>query len=255
MRIFPRTTATTARRAPLLPVEPFDIFPGRWVGGVAMVVGPLLLLGGALLRVRFDFFFPTQLAAFDHHPGLIATSYALFAAGHLLLWPAVVLLAGRVAARSPGWGLWGGALVLSGTVARVFHAGMDHMAFRFADAAGVSVATEAVSATYGSFQIFSALNLPILVGWLVLAVGTWRTRVLGPVGALALALTSALPLGLLKGTTVLSLVALAGLAGALVPLGLRELLRPPRPRAAVALRWAALAVLVLGVLFAAGQAG
>ncbi|MEU4363175.1 hypothetical protein [Promicromonospora sp. NPDC023987] len=220
-----------------------------------MVVGPLLLLVGALLRIRFDFFFPAQLAAFDHHPGLISTSYALFAAGHLLLWPAVVLLAGRVAARNPCWGLWGGVLVLSGTVARAFHAGMDHMAFRFADAAGASATTDAVSTTYGSFQIFSVLNLAILAGWLVLAVGAWRTKVLGPVGAIALALTSALPLGLLKGTTLLSLVALAGLATALVPLGLRELLRSPRPRPAVALRWVAVVGLVLGVMFAVGQAG
>jgi hypothetical protein len=67
----------------LLPVEPPGVFPGRWVGGVAMVVGPLLLLVGALLRAWSDFFFPAQMAAFDHHPGLLSTSYALFAVGHL----------------------------------------------------------------------------------------------------------------------------------------------------------------------------
>jgi hypothetical protein len=222
-----------------------------------MVAGPLLLLAGALLRLPFDFFFPAQLAAFERHPGVLATSYALFAAGNLVLLPAVLLLAGRVAARSPGWGLWGGLLVLSGTVARVFHSGMDHMAFRFADALGAPVTTEAVSATYGSFQIFSILNVAILLGWTVLAIGAWRTRVLGLAGAVALALTSALPLGLLKGTTVLSLVALGGLAFALVPLGVRELLRRPRPRPrpVVVLRRAALVVLVLAAMFALGQAG
>ncbi|MFC4627007.1 hypothetical protein ACFO6V_02095 [Promicromonospora alba] len=232
-----------------------DVFPGRWVGGVALVAGPLLLLAGALLRLPFDFFFPAQLAAFEQHPGVVATSYALFAAGNLVLLPAVLLLAGRVAARSPGWGLWGGLLVLAGTVARVFHSGMDHMAFRFADALGARATEAAVSATYGSFQIFSVLNVAILVGWIVLAIGAWRTRVLGLAAAVALALTSALPLGLLKGTTVLSLVALGGLAFALVPMGVRELLRRPRPRPAVVLRWTALAVLVLAAMFALGQAG
>lgn len=246
----PPTDARTWRQA-----EPADIFPGRWVGGAAMVAGPLLLLAGALLRVRFDFFFPAQLAAFDRHPGLLATSYALFAVGNLLLLPAVLLLAGRVAARSPAWGLWGGVLVLFGTAARAFHAGMDHMALRFADSLGPSVTTEAVSATYGSFQVFSVLNVAILTGWMVLAVGAWRTRVLGRAGAVALALTAALPLGLLKGTTVLALVALGGLTAALVPLGVRELLRPPRPRPAVVLRWAGLVVLVLAVMFVLGQAG
>lgn len=232
-----------------------DVFPGRWVGGVALVAGPLLLLAGALLRLPFDFFFPAQLAAFERHPDLLATSYALFAAGNLLLLPAVLLLAGRVAARSPGWGLWGGLLVLSGTVARVFHSGMDHMAFRFADALGAPVTEEAVSATYGSFQIFSVLNAAILVGWIVLAIGARRTRVLSLAAAVALALTSALPLGLLKGTTTLALVALGGLAFALVPLGVRELLRRPRPRPAVVLRWTALVVLVLAAMFVLGQAG
>lgn len=42
----------------ILPVDRMEAFPGRWVGGVAMVLGPLLMLAGALLRVRFDFFFP-----------------------------------------------------------------------------------------------------------------------------------------------------------------------------------------------------
>jgi hypothetical protein len=242
--------STTARAS-----EAPDVLPGRWVGGVAMVAGPLLLLAGALLRLPFDFFFPAQLAAFEQHSGVVATSYALFAAGNLVLLPAVLLLAGRVAARSPGWGLWGGLLVLSGTVARVFHSGMDHMAFRFADTLGARVTEEAVSSTYSSFQIFSVLNVAILVGWIVIAIGAWRTQVLGLAAAVALALTSALPLGLLKGTTALSLVALGGLAFALVPMGVRELLRRPRPRPAVVLRWTALAVLVLAAMFALGQAG
>jgi hypothetical protein len=132
---------------------------------------------------------------------------------------------------------------------------MDHMAFRFADTLGARVTEEAVSSTYGSFQIFSVLNVAILVGWIVIAIGAWRTQVLGLAAAVALALTSALPLGLLKGTTALSLVALGGLAFALVPMGVRELLRRPRPRPAVVLRWTALAVLVLAAMFALGQAG
>jgi hypothetical protein len=87
---------------------------------------------------------------------------------------------------------------------------------RLADAEGAAAATRAVSETYGAFQIFSALNLAILVGWLVLALGAWRTQVLGPVRVLSLALMAGLPLGVLKGTTPLSLVALPGLTAASV---------------------------------------
>jgi hypothetical protein len=88
---------------------------------------------------------------------------------------------------------------------------------------------EPVSETYGAFQIFSALNFAILAGWLVLAFGAWRTQVVGRIRALALALMAGLPLGVLKGTTPLSLVALAGLTAALLPLGIGLLRQGPRP--------------------------
>lgn len=65
---------------------------------------------------------------------------------------------------------------------------------------GVGFATEAASAGYGAFHVFATLNLTILAGWVVLALGAWRTRVLGPVCATALGLTAALPVGVLKGT-------------------------------------------------------
>ncbi|MGX1119904.1 hypothetical protein RKD37_005267 [Streptomyces ambofaciens] len=99
-------TTVGARLRGALPVERWEAtgFPGRWVGGTAMVIGPLLMLTGALLRVRFHFFFPDQLAAYERHPTLMATAYGLFAAGSLLLWPAVAVLAARIGSRSAGWG-------------------------------------------------------------------------------------------------------------------------------------------------------
>lgn len=230
-------------------------FPGRWLGGTAMVLGPLLMLAGASLRARFHFFYPDQLAAYDQHPTLMATAYGLFAAGNLLLWPAVALLASRVGARSAGWGLWGGGLVIFGLLARAFHAGADHLAFQLVRAQGVDAATEVVSAGYGAFHVVAALNLAILAGWIVLALGAWRTRVLGPVSASALGLMAALPLGVLKGTTPLSLVALAGLSIALVPLGLAVLREAPRPSRGPVLCWVSLMVVVVGLLVLLGQAG
>ena len=53
-------------------------FPGRWVGGVALIAGPVLLLSGVLL------------AAFAAHPTRMVGSYSLFLAGNMLLWPAVL---------------------------------------------------------------------------------------------------------------------------------------------------------------------
>ncbi|WP_256102983.1 hypothetical protein [Streptomyces sp. Ncost-T10-10d] len=258
----PAATATAAAPAHpstalgrMLPVEAMEAFPGRWVGGVALVLGPLLMLAGALARVRSDFFFPAQLAAYERNPGLMAISYALFGVGNLLLWPAVAVLAARIGTRSPGWGLWGGVLAMSGLFARTFHAGADHMAFRLTDAEGAEAATRVVSETYGVFQIFSALNLAILAGWLVLALGARRTRILGPVRAFALALMAALPLGVLKGTTPLSLVALVGLTAALLPMGLGMLREGPRPSRATVLRWVPLTLVTLVLMVLLGQAG
>ncbi|MFD6193407.1 hypothetical protein [Streptomyces sp. NPDC060275] len=250
-------TRTGDRLRAALPVTPWGAtgFPGRWVGGTAMVLGPPLMLTGALLRARFHFFFPDQLSAYERHPALMATAYGLFAAGSLLLWPAVTVLAGRIGARSAGWGLWGGVLAMSGLFARAFHAGVDHLAFQLVRSQGAGPATEAVSAGYGAFHVFSTLNLAVLAGWLVLALGAWRTRVLGPVRAAALALAAALPLGVLKGTTPLSLVALTGLCVALVPPGLALLSEAPRPGRAAVLRWVPLTLAVLGLMTLLGQAG
>ncbi|GII18533.1 hypothetical protein [Planomonospora parontospora] len=227
-------------------------FPGRWAGGATMVAAPLLLLAGALLRVPYDFFYPAQLAAHESEPALLTASYALIAAGTFLLWPAVALLAARI---GPGWGLAGGLLAMSGLFARVFHAGADHMAFRLTDVVGADLATEVVSETYGAFQPLSFLNVAILAGWPVLAFGAWRAEVLGPVRALALASAAALPLGVLKGTTPLSLVALAGLAIAFGPYGFAVLTAHPRPSRAAVLRWAPITLAAVGLMVVLGQAG
>ncbi|MFC8197290.1 hypothetical protein ACFUTV_18065 [Streptomyces sp. NPDC057298] len=250
-------TPIGVRLSGALPVERWEAtgFPGRWVGGTAMVLGPLLMLTGALLRARFPFFFPDQLAAYEGHPALMATAYGLFAAGSLMLWPAVAVVAARIGARSAGWGLWGGVLVMFGLFARAFHAGVDHLAFQLVRSEGAGPATEAVSAGYGAFHVFATLNVAVLAGWIVLALGAWRTRVLGPVRAAALALTAALPLGVLKGTTPLSLLALAGLCAALVPLGLAMLCEAPRPGRAAVLRWVPLTLVTFALMLLLGQAG
>ena len=58
-----------------------------------MIAAPLLMLAGVLLRIRFNFFFPHQLSAFQQHPTLITAAYSCFLAGNILLWPAIVALA------------------------------------------------------------------------------------------------------------------------------------------------------------------
>ncbi|MFI6519738.1 hypothetical protein ACIBF1_29550 [Spirillospora sp. NPDC050679] len=212
------------------------------------MLGPVLLLAGVLLRARFHFFFPDQLAAYDRHPTLMTASYSCFAAGSVALCPAVTALVARIGATRPTLAAFGGGLTLLGLFARTFHAGADHLAFQLVGTQGRRSATTAVADSYQAFHIFQYASFAIMLGWLVLAAGAWRSSVLGPVRCLALALMSLLPLGILKGTTPLSIVGTAGLCVALVPLGLATLRDGPRPTRR-SMAWfgiAALAVTTLG---------
>ena len=203
--------------------------PGRWIGGTAMVLGPLLLLTGTLLRLPFDFFFPHQLAAAAEHPALMTAAYTAFLAGNVLMWPAVAALAARIGRTRPAWAAWGAILVTVGLFARTFHAGVDHAAFTVVRHQGKAAATTFVSEGYQDLHLFSYLSFTIMAGWLVLAVGAYRSGTLGLVRSIALATMSLLPLGVLKGAEPLSVVGTVGLCVAFVPAGMRLLRDGPRP--------------------------
>ncbi|SDP82857.1 hypothetical protein [Lentzea jiangxiensis] len=203
-------------------------FPNGWVGGTALVAGPVLLVAGTLLRSPFHFFFPDQLRAVAEHPALVRAAYTAFLAGTVVLWAAVAWLAHRIAERRPGWAVWGGVLVTVGLFGRTFHAGVDQAAFNATEHLGVDRATDLVAQGYGELHLFSYLSFTIMSGWFVLAVGAHRADVLGVVRAVALASTGLLPLGVLKGTDVLSVIGTIGLCVALVPLGIRTIREQPR---------------------------
>jgi hypothetical protein len=230
-------------------------FPGRWVGGTSMVVAPLLLLIGILPRIQFHFFFPQQLAAFKDHPTLIATAYNFFLAGNIALWPAIATLAWLIGRTRPGWALWGGTFVIFGLFARTFHAGADYMAFQMVRPLGVAVATKTVAGSYGAFHVVSALNGAILFGWIVLAIGAYLSRTLGLIRSVALGLMSTLMMGILKGSSLVSVLATAGLCVALVPLGVAILRAPPTPPLRTVLGLAVLVTALIAALFFFGQLG
>ncbi|HEX6925544.1 MAG TPA: hypothetical protein VF167_08940 [Longimicrobiaceae bacterium] len=177
-----------------------------------MIVGPLLLLTGILLRLRFHFFFPQQLAAVQEHPTLMFASYSMFLAGIILLWPAVATLAWLIGRSRPGWAMWGGTLAMLGLFARTFHAGVDHLAFQLVHVQGLEVATQAVRDSYGANHIVKTLNPAIMLGWIVLAIGAYRAGTLGLVRSVALGLMACLMMGVLKGSSIVSVIAAGGSA-------------------------------------------
>lgn len=230
-------------------------FPGRWIGGISLILGPVLLLAGVVLRLPFHFFFPQQLEAFKVHPVRISVAYSTFVTGNVMMWPAIATLSRLIAARSPAWAVWGGTLVIFGLFARTFHAGVDHLAFQLVRVQNLETATQAVGASYGAFHVFHFLSPAIFFGWIVLALAAYRSGTIGFLRSIALALMAAVPLGVLKGSSMMSVIGTVGLCVALVPLGIQELFTGPLPSTRVALAWFLIIVGLGLIFFLLGEAG
>lgn len=220
-------------------------FPGRLVGGITMIVGPLLFLLGVSLRLPFQFFFPQQLKGYSEHPTLIFAAYSIFILGNVLMGPATLSLSESIGKKEKGWALWGGLLVIFGLFARTFHAGVDHLAFQIVNIENLESATKIVADSYGSYHIFKTFNLAIMLGWIVLAIGAYRSKVLGLARSIALGLMAALPLGVLKGTTLWSIVATVGLCIAFIPQGIKVLKDGPMPTLKKIFIWTLLTIIII----------
>ena len=101
----------------------------------------------------------------------------------------------------------------------------------------------------------SALTPAILFGWIVLAIGACLAGVLGVFRSIALASMSALMIGVLKGSTLVSIVATSGLSIALVPLGVSLLVEQPRPTVGQVIAWTAITLAMTALFVFIGQAG
>ncbi|OKJ97599.1 hypothetical protein [Amycolatopsis sp. CB00013] len=235
-------------------METDHVFPGRRIAAVSMILAPLLLLTGTLLRSPFNFFFPDQLKAMSEHPALMTAAYTCFLAGNVLLLPAMVALATKIGRTRPALAAWGGLFVLFGLFERTFHAGIDQAALSLAERRGAGFAASVVSESYQDLHLFSFLSFTIMFGWYILAFAAYRAKVLGVAGSIGMATMGLLPLGVLKGTEIVSIIGTAGLCLALVPAGVRALLESPKPSRRTMLL-AAIAVPILGGLAFASALG
>ena len=230
-------------------------FPGRWIGGISMTLAPILLLVGMLLRIQYHFFFPQQLQAFRDHPTLIITAYNFFIVGNILLCPAIITLVRIIGKKRSQLALWGGMFVILGLFARTFQGGINHLAFQLVNTQGLELATKTIADSYGAFNIIATLNGTIMFGWFFLAVGSYLSGTLGLIRSIALGLMGALMSGVLKGTSVFSIVAAFGLCIALVPLGFKVLNDGPRPSFKATIGWTLIVIAVVAILYFLGQAG
>ncbi|WP_283136488.1 hypothetical protein [Rhizohabitans arisaemae] len=220
-------------------------FPGRFIGGAALVLAPVVWFAGLLLRYlaletagftpaqtewfdRQPFAAPGQLAAYAQNPGLVTAGYACFAAGAVLMCLAVVTLTRVVAARSPRLALVGGALIVAGLFSRLYWAGVDHTAFQLVDRLGLAQATGVVmdlyvEISYGPWRVPISVAFGLYIGALALGVAAFRAGVFGT-GRLVLFLWSGtLWTGVLKESTLDGVVSSGLLCLVLVPLGVKLL--------------------------------
>jgi hypothetical protein len=120
---------------------------------------------------------------------------------------------------------------------------------------GLDTATSTIADSYGAFNIIATLNGTIMFGWFFLAVGSYLSGTLGLFRAIALGLMGALMSGVLKGTSVFSIVAASGLCIALVPLGFKVLNDGTRPGVKATIGWTLIVTVVIAILYFLGQAG
>ncbi|TQN28749.1 hypothetical protein FHX37_4113 [Haloactinospora alba] len=177
-------------------------FPGRWLSGISLATAPVLLLAGELLKAPFHFYFPDQIAAHGDRPGRLFWAYSLWFLGLLMLWPAFVALAARIARSRPWLGRAVGALTIVGLLVNSFYEGVNYLAFRLSEVSGEALATHLIEEIYPRFSIAYALTWTDNLGWLLLAVGLLLTRTVGVVRFLCILPMAGHASGILKGFTV-----------------------------------------------------
>lgn len=206
------------------------MFPGRILGALSLIIAPILLIIGEYLRLDYYFYFPKQLEAYANHPGQMMASYSFFALGLILLWPGIIMLTQLIAFTKPKLAVWAGTITLFGLFLRLFHEGINWLAFMIVDVKGLDAATQVVKDTYGSFYVLAAFLIAIPIGYILLAIGAFKARILGLIPALLLGQWALHSNGVLKGSNWGSLEATAMFALALIPLGCVLLLRRTQSR-------------------------
>jgi hypothetical protein len=232
-------------------------FPGRWMGGFSLIFGPFLILIGELLRIEYYFYYPSQLVAFKEQPTLMSISYGLFTAGVILLVPSILALVRLIGIKKPSWALWGGILGIFGLLSRMYHAGVDNLAYWLVHFQGLEVATKVIRESYPynyqGFYVVATILFSGMVGWFVLSIGAYLSGTLSLPYSIALGLMGIHSLGVLKGTSWDTLVAILGLCTAFVPLGFKMIRDGSMPNLKTVLKWIILLFVLGAAFFFVGQ--
>lgn len=206
----PRLSVTTAIRSK----------PARLVGGVTLIMAPLLWTAGLAMqwfaRHRADltaaelhtleadlFAAPMLLAVHERQPGLSTAGWTLLTLGIILLVPAVWTLGSLVSVRAPWLGQIGATLMVAGLMARMFYLGVDATAFNLVERLGAATATPLAIDGYGELA-YAFWRVPVIasvgtiVGSLVIAIAAFASGMWGTLRSLLILPAGWLGMGVLK---------------------------------------------------------
>lgn len=230
-------------------------FPGRVIGGTALIAGPLLWLTALFLRwlpFELGVFTPEQIAYFEAQPFampgelhayqalplLVTTGYAVFLLAVAVLLPAYLALARLAGERHRRLAWWGGILVCLGLLARAYFTGVEQTAFQLSDDHGLEWTINAISdayrdVSYGPWRVPVWFSVGQYAGMALLLVAAHRDGLLGTGRCLLLLPTAGMWMGVLKGSELDSLVSATLACVVLAPLGIallrdRVTVRTPR---------------------------
>lgn len=194
-----------------------------------MILAPLLLITGATLFIGiYDQPGAAHLAAAVAHRARAMAAVNCAIAGVVIAAIAVAGLATMVSLRQPRLGRLGGILTLVGLFGPGFFLGVNFLTIALAGLEGRTALVDALATAEKTLSIVNVTGPALVVGLILLAVGSVKSGVLTKPRGWALGLAAVAPVGFISGVIVIAAAAWTCLAAALVPLGI-QCLRSARP--------------------------
>jgi len=201
-------------------------FPGPLVSGISLVVSPILAIVGTGLAIG-DYSESGSVFAADmaRHHGLLVTGINISITGVTLGLFVVIFLAQAICTTHPRLGRAAGVLAIIGLMGPMFFEGIFWGASHVVDTtAHQNVAATLIDRSNMVPTTIDNVSGPcLLVGFILLAVGTAKSGVLSTPRSWALGVTCLIPFGFISGYIIISTIAFVGLAIAVVPLGIQVL--------------------------------
>lgn len=200
-------------------------FPGPAISGISLIAAPILgAIGSALAIGVYHFKGADMIAGLARHHARATAGINLAVTATVLMVFAVAAIAASIAARRRSLGRAAGGLTIVGLAGPVYFEGMYW---------GASFLTAPRFQAAGAHLIDGTNQIPntivnlsgpaLIIGFILLAVGTVKAGVLPRSRAVCLGAAALLPVGFISGYIVVSAVGFAVASVALVPLGLRTL--------------------------------